>query len=203
MSQKGRRVGERASRALTVLVYALFAAVFGLRSLVGATSLALESSLPLVGGHGLAIVTSGSMEPAIRRGDMVITRDVTDRDGTPSSLQDIKVDDVISYTGDGNTSLSVTHRVVGRTVTPAEVRFATKGDAVVDAVPSAVPGSSVDGRVIAVVPHLGIVLIALGSRLLVAGTVVLLLTVLFARGWSTPKRRPRIGNSSLNGEESQ
>jgi hypothetical protein len=47
------------------------------------------------------------------------------------------------------------------------------------------------------------VLVALGSRLLVAGTVVLLLTVLFARGWSTPKRRPRIGNSSLNGEESQ
>jgi signal peptidase len=203
MSQKGRRVVERASRSLTVLVYALFAAVFGLRSLVGATSLALESSLPLVGGHGLAIVTSGSMEPAIRRGDMVITRDVTDRDGTPSSLQDIKVDDVISYTGDGNTSLSVTHRVVGRTVTPAEVRFVTKGDAVVDAVPSAVPGSSVDGRVIAVVPHLGMVLVALGSRLLVAGTVVLLLTVLFARGWPTPKRRPRIGNSSLNGEESQ
>ena len=143
------------------------------------------------------------MEPAIRRGDMVITREVADRDGTPLRLDEIKVDDVISYVGEGNNNLSITHRVVARTVTPDHVVFETKGDAVVGAVPVEVPGSRVDGKVIAVVPRLGMVLIALGSRVLIAGAVVLLLTVLFARGWSTPTRRSRIGNSSQSGEESQ
>ncbi len=188
---------------MALLVYVLFATVIGTRSLVGATSLALESSLPLIGGHELAIVTSGSMEPAIKRGDIVVTRDVTGREGTSSGLNDIKLNDVISYAGDGNKHLSITHRVVGRTVTPAELTFATRGDAVADAVSSVVPSSRVKGKVIAVVPRLGMVLVALGSRLFVAGTVVLLLTVLFARGWSTPKRRSRIGNFSQNSEESQ
>ncbi|MBM3638953.1 MAG: signal peptidase I [Actinobacteria bacterium] len=171
-----------ARRTSALTACAILATILGLRSVVGATSLAFESSLPIVGGHRLAIVTSGSMEPAIRRGDVVITRDVGDCDGTSSCVQDIRVDDVISYSGEGNTHLSVTNRVVARTVTANQVFFATKGDAVVGAFPSEVSSSRVNGRVIAVIPHLGIVLIALGSRLFIAGTVVLLLTVLFARG---------------------
>ena len=203
MNKRNCGAGTHAGRSLTILVSVLVTTLFGLRSLAGAASLAFESSLPLIGGHELAIVTSGSMEPAIRRGDMVITREVADRDGTPLRLDEIKVDDVISYAGEGNNNLSITHRVVARTVTPDHVVFETKGDAVVGAVPVEVPGSRVDGKVIAVVPRLGMVLIALGSRVLIAGAVVLLLTVLFARGWSTPTRRSRIGNSSQSGEESQ
>ena len=203
MTQEDRTVVTRTRRSLTFLACVLFAVVFGLRALVGATSLAFESSLPLIGGHGLAIVTSDSMEPAIRRGDMVITRDVIDRDGSSSGLHKIKVDDVISYAGSGNDELSITHRVVARTATPDEVSFSTRGDAVIDATPSVVQSSRVEGKVIAVIPNLGLVLIVLGSRLLIVGTVVLLFAVLFARGWSTSGRRPRIGSSSPRGGESQ
>lgn len=190
-----------ARRSSVVLVYALFAFVLGVPSLAGATSLALGSSLPMVGGHGLAIVTSGSMQPAIRRGDVVLTRDVSGSDRELSAFRDIKVNDIISYEGVGNDNLSITHRVVARTVTQDGVTLATRGDAVVGAVPSVVPASRVEGKVVAVVPYLGLILIALGSRMVLAGTVVLLLTVLFARGWSTPKRRPRIQDSTSIGEE--
>lgn len=93
----------------------------------------------------------------------------------------MRVDDVISYSGEGNTHLSMTHRVVARTVTPNQVFVATRGDAVVGAVPSEVSSSFVNGRVIAVIPHLGMVLIALGSRVLIAGAIVLLLTFVRSR----------------------
>ena len=169
-----------ARRSLLVFAYALVAVVFGLKSVVGAASLVLDSSLPLVGGHGLAVVTSGSMEPAIRRGDMVLTRDIPRQGSIEADLLDISVDDVISYSGVDNTNLSITHRVVARRTSNNEIAFETKGDAVEESAPAVVPGSRVTGKVVAVIPQLGLVLAALSSRLLIAGTVVLFLTVLFA-----------------------
>ena len=151
----------------------------------------VDSSLPVVGGHGLAIVTSGSMEPAIRRGDVVFTRDVQINENKPTDSLGIEVEDVISYSGVDNKNLTVTHRVVARTVTDDGVIFETKGDAVDDKSFALVPMARVTGEVVAVIPSLGLVLIALSSRLLIAASAVLLLTALFARGWSNPNRRPR------------
>ena len=190
-----------ARRSLLVFAYALVAVVFGLKSVVGAASLVLDSSLPLVGGHGLAVVISGSMEPAIRRGDMVLTRDIPRQGSIEADLLDISVDDVISYSGVDNTNLSITHRVVARRTSNNEIAFETKGDAVEESAPAVVPGSRVTGKVVAVIPQLGLVLAALSSRLLIAGTVVLFLTVLFARGWSTSKGRPHPkGSPSHDGD---
>ena len=190
-----------ARRSLLVFAYALVAVVFGLKSVVGAASLVLDSSLPLVGGHGLAIVTSGSMEPAIRRGDMVLTRDIPRQGSIEADLLDISVDDVISYSGVDNTNLSITHRVVARRTSNNEIAFETKGDAVEESAPAVVPGSRVTGKVVAVIPQLGLVLAALSSRLLIAGPVVLFLTVLFARGCSTSKGRPHTkGSPSHDGD---
>ncbi|MCE2854497.1 MAG: signal peptidase I [Ilumatobacteraceae bacterium] len=190
-----------ARRSLLIFAYALVAVVFGLKSVVGAASLVLDSSLPLVGGHGLAVVTSGSMEPAIRRGDMVLTRDIPRQGSIEADLLGISVDDVISYSGVDNTNLSITHRVVARRTSNNEIAFETKGDAVEESAPAVVPGSRVTGKVVAVIPQLGLVLAALSSRLLIAGTVVLFLTVLFARGWSTSKGRPHTkGSPSHDGD---
>ena len=191
MHSSGRRVGENGFRFLVLFAYALAVLVFGVRSVAGAASLVVNSSLPVVGGHGLAIVTSGSMEPAIRRGDVVFTRDVQINENRPTDSLGIDVDDVISYSGGDNKNLTVTHRVVSRTVTDDEVIFKTKGDAVDDKSFALVPMARVTGEVVAVIPSLGLVLIALSSRLLIAACVVLLLTALFARGWSNPKGRPR------------
>ncbi len=191
MRGSGRRVGENGFRFLVLFAYALAALVFGVRSVAGAASLVVDSSLPVVGGHGLAIVTSGSMEPAIRRGDVVFTRDVQINENKPTDSLGIEVDDVISYSGVDNKNLTVTHRVVARTVTDDGVIFETKGDAVDDKSFALVPGARVTGKVVAVIPSLGLVLIALSSRLLIAASAVLLLTALFARGWSNPNRRPR------------
>ena len=191
MRRSGRRVGENRFRFLVLFAYALAALVFGVRSVAGAASLVVDSSLPVVGGHGLAIVTSGSMEPAIRRGDVVFTRDVQINENKPTDSLGIDVDDVISYSGVDNKNLTVTHRVVARTVTDEGVMFETKGDAVDDKSFALVPMARVTGEVVAVIPSLGLVLIALSSRLLIAASVVLLLTALFARGWSNPKGRPR------------
>lgn len=190
-----------ARRSLLIFAYALVAVVFGLKSVVGAASLVLDSSLPLVGGHGLAVVTSGSMEPAIRRGDMVLTRDIPRQGSIEADLLGISVDDVISYSGVDNTNLSITHRVVARRTSNNEIAFETKGDAVEESAPAVVPGSRVTGKVVAVIPQLGLVLAALSSRLLIAGTVVLFLTVLFARVWSTSKGRPHTkGSPSHDGD---
>ena len=64
------------------------------------------------------VVTTGSMEPAICGGDLVITKTVN-----PSKLQK---NDIISYK-DGNSV--VTHRIIELTEKNGEPAFATQGDA--------------------------------------------------------------------------
>jgi len=64
------------------------------------------------------VVISGSMEPAINGGDLVVTKTVD-----PYKL---KANDVISFK-DGNTV--ITHRIIGLTEIDGEPAFITKGDA--------------------------------------------------------------------------
>jgi signal peptidase len=74
----------------------------------------------LVGAEQSYVVLSGSMEPAISPGDVIIVNEV------PASA--IAVGDVITY-GDGQAAPPTTHRVVGVEQTNDGVVFETKGDA--------------------------------------------------------------------------
>lgn len=70
-------------------------------------------------GWRIDVVLSGSMEPAVQTGSVVIVR--------PIGPEEIRTGDIIMYSSPDRTSL-ITHRVVKIEYTPG-LRFVTKGDA--------------------------------------------------------------------------
>ncbi|MCB0995864.1 MAG: signal peptidase I [Acidimicrobiales bacterium] len=103
------RVGDRLLLTLSVLWS------------LGAVALAGCLVTAAVTDHRVEIVTTGSMSPTIRSGDVVVVRSLADA-GMP------EVGDVIAYQAPGR-SQNVLHRVVDIVETPQGPRFITQGDA--------------------------------------------------------------------------
>jgi signal peptidase len=83
--------------------------------------LALAIFVPCVFGGGAFTVMSGSMEPLIHTGDVV----VVERIAPP----DARVGDVITFRDPGGSGRMVTHRIRKMAVRGGTVHFVTKGDA--------------------------------------------------------------------------
>lgn len=127
-----------------------------------------SSGRALPGGFRPLIVLSGSMEPAMPVGGVVITRSTT-----PS---DVRAGDIITFalTHDlsGSSLPLATHRVVKVIDDGTRRGFVTKGDANASADPAVVPADRLVGRVSLVIPYLGHI-----ARF-VLGPVGLILTIL-------------------------
>ena len=82
-----------------------------------------KNEVPSIGGNAPLIVLTGSMDPTIKAGDLIVTKKI--------AAKDVKVDDVISFFDpEGNGSSIVTHRVIGIEIdeTSGEIFFRTQGD---------------------------------------------------------------------------
>ena len=125
------------------LVSAGYYALITLVLLLGVLLIGVQADY--ISGYELRIVQSGSMEPAIPTGALIVTR-LESR---------YAVGDVITFAGSGPRSLPTTHRIVGDGVRGGELEYITQGDANPDPDPAPVPQSAVSGRVIAAIPWLG------------------------------------------------
>ena len=103
--------------------------------------IANKNEVPYIGGNAPLIVLTGSMDPTIKAGDLIVTKKI--------AAKDVKVGDVISFFDpDGNGSAIVTHRVIGIEIdeTSGEIFFRTQGDNndIADMTP--VPAENLVGR---------------------------------------------------------
>ncbi len=110
--------------------------------------LLLVSFIKVPGNIVLKIVKSGSMEPSIKTGSLVIVK--------PSDVYN--VGDVIMFGKDTKTQLPTTHRIIADEVRSGVFYYTTKGDANDDPDPQPVAKSEVVGRVIFDIPYLGYIL---------------------------------------------
>ena len=99
-----------------------------------------------VGADGSYVVLSGSMEPAISVGDVVIVDDVD-----PVTIEE---GDVITYLRSGQDT-PTTHRVIGVEEGGDELTFRTQGDANDDPDATPVPASQVNGVILFTIPYIG------------------------------------------------
>lgn len=122
--------------------------------------------IPHILGHQTLAVLSGSMEPKISVGSIVVVKD--------AEPLDIEVGDVITYRLSGNTL--VTHRVVEQDMERRQ--FITKGDA--NEAPDAAPVAyeSVVGKVAMHFPLLGYLSIYMKTPLGITGICVLLMVMI-------------------------
>lgn len=103
--------------------------------------IANKNEVPSIGGNAPLIVLTGSMDPTIKAGDLIVTKKI--------DAEDVKVGDVISFFDpDGNGSTIVTHRVISIEIdeNSGEMVFRTKGDNndIADMTP--VPAENLVGR---------------------------------------------------------
>ena len=81
-----------------------------------------SEEVPGIGGYSPLIVLTGSMEPQIMEGDLIIVKKI---DGA-----DVKVGDVIAFFDpDGNGTSVLTHRVIEVIENDGKLSFKTQGDA--------------------------------------------------------------------------
>ena len=110
--------------------------------------------LPSVFSSSLAVVYSGSMEPAMPVGALAWI--------DPVDAATIKVGDIIAFNPVHDPETTVSHRVV-EVVEEETLSFRTKGDASEDPDPWEVPAANVIGRVRFDIPHIGYVLERIGD----------------------------------------
>ncbi len=101
--------------------------------------IAVPSKTPTFFGYSGALVFSGSMEPTLSTGDMVICK----------SQKDYEIDDVIAYY-DEEDGIFILHRIIER----REEGFITKGDFNPDCDPLPVKLENVQGKVVLAIPNM-------------------------------------------------
>lgn len=111
-------------------------------------SIILISYLPIPGNYSILSVQSGSMEPAISMGSIVIIK--------PS--KEYKINEIITIQDPANKSISVTHRIVDIINTDNTIGFVTKGDANESFDSEKRDIEDILGKVIIHIPYLGYVI---------------------------------------------
>lgn len=103
------------------------------------------SIFPIKGNIQILTVLSGSMEPTIHTGSIVIIK--------PSS--EYKTGDIITFGKNTKTDIPTTHRVIGERAQDGSIVYSTKGDANNAEDSKEVPKEEIIGKVLFSIPYLG------------------------------------------------
>ena len=107
--------------------------------------LLLIAIFPIKGNYQIKIVKSGSMEPNIRVGSIVVIK--------PSLSY--TVGDIVTFGKDTKTDIPTTHRLISSRAVEGVLWFTTKGDANEDPDPNEIRLSDIHGKVLFSVPFFG------------------------------------------------
>jgi len=122
------------------IIYCIFIAFIAVIAI-----LLIVSVFPITGNYKLMIVQSGSMEPAIKLGSVVIVK----------PANDYKIGDVISFGAVTKTKAPTTHRISDIKVENGKISYITKGDANDNPDQREVLKNEVMGKVLFDVPFIG------------------------------------------------
>ena len=110
--------------------------------------LLVASRLPIPGNYKVLVVLSGSMEPAIHTGAVVVVK--------PAS--EYNIGDIITFGESGKNKTPVTHRINNISLLDGQPVFTTKGDANSDPDSAQIGLNDIQGKVMFSIPFLGYVL---------------------------------------------
>lgn len=163
------------------ILYGLFIAL-----LISVVGLFLMTALPIPGNVAMKIVQSGSMEPAIMTGSIVVVY--------PASSYGIN--DVITFTS-SSANVPTTHRIVALKGEGGNI-FVTKGDANEEADTETTIRADILGKVVLSVPYVGYILDfarkPLGFMLLIALPALLIVIDEIEKIWKEMRRirKPKV-----------
>jgi len=113
--------------------------------------LVIISAFPIAGNYQIKVVESGSMEPAIKVGSVVVVK----------PAESYQVGDIVTYEGgfkdEKGKSIPVTHRIVEENTSGSLTTYVTKGDANDDPDNRDVRKGQIIGKVLVDIPYVGYV----------------------------------------------
>lgn len=125
---------------ITKTIYYIFITV-----IVTTAAAMIISIFPVTGNYKLMVVQSGSMEPAIKTGSVVVVK----------PLKNYQIGDVITFSDVYKTETPISHRITEVKITEGKYYYITKGDANKSNDPKEVSLDNVIGKVLFNVPYLG------------------------------------------------
>lgn len=122
---------------------------------------------PVIFGYGFYSVLTGSMEPTIDTGSLIITKQ--------TKPEDIKVNDIITFKSNYTKNLT-THRVK-EIKKDKSIKFITQGDANNTKDPEPIDSSLLIGKVVFFIPFVGSVALFIKSNLLFIFVILLIFLI--------------------------
>lgn len=108
----------------------------------------IVSLFPVKGNYQIKVVLSGSMEPDIKTGSIVVIKPV----------KQYNIGDVVMFGKDTRTDIPTTHRLVSSRAVDGVMLYTTKGDANNAPDGTEIKSSDIHGKVLFSVPYAGYVL---------------------------------------------
>lgn len=146
--------------------------------------------VPEIFGYRIYSVVSGSMEPTLNVGSLVIIRKTC-----PS---EIKTGDIITFTVSKQDSIKVTHRVVG--IDLAKEAFITKGDANTS-IDGPVKFENLVGKIVLGIPYLGFFAVFIKTKEGMLIVAVFLITILIVAIITDILKNYRLKTNKKNNEK--
>ncbi len=142
---------EKVKKSITFVLIALLLVWLGVTVYKLVSNLVNPTKMPIFFGYSSSLVVSGSMEPTLSTGDMVVCK----------AQESYKVNDIIIYYNEQEGAFIV-HRIIGT----CDNGFITKGDFNSAQDPQPVKLENIQGKVIHDIPHVKTVRdIAIGALL--------------------------------------
>jgi len=101
--------------------------------------------LPFTGNIETKVVLSGSMEPAIKVGSVIVLRPV----------EKYNIGDIVTFGKDTRDNIPTTHRIIDERIQGGVTYFKTKGDANSDPDAREITESDIQGKMLFSIPYLG------------------------------------------------
>ena len=177
----------------------LFKIAYGvvIAMIIGIAALLLVSMFPITGNFEVKIVLSGSMEPAIHTGSVVVIKPV----------DTYKIGDIITFGKDTKTDVPTTHRIVEMRAVSGEMLYKTKGDANDNGDAREVRADEIIGKTLFSIPYLGYLLDfakkPIGFALLIVIPAAIIIFDEFGNIWKEIKKMRKRKGDEIESENNK
>jgi len=125
--------------------------------------LLIFSAFPISGNYKILIIYSGSMEPAIKMGSLVLVK----------PADEYKIGEVITFKSPANPKELITHRIFDIEIRGGKMAYITKGDANEEPDQRKISKGEIMGKVLFSVPYLGFALNFVKQPLVLALIIII------------------------------
>lgn len=174
---KRKNIEIKIKNSFNVLIYIILISIMSYNISLIFQSIFCPNKTPSFLGIKTYVIISGSMEPNIDIGDIVIVKEE----------KNLQVGDVISYRKGQSV---ITHRIVNITEENGEKEYKTKGDNNNTEDSEIIFNNNIEGKVIRVVPKLGKVALLLKNKII----IIVILIILYMYISSNYKKNKKINS---------